>query len=398
MSPAERRKDQRLTFQSSAFIEKEYFGGADDALITNVSASGISIQTVLTLQQGEFVSIQLENPATHEKIRLMGEVSWIDLTDENNSQAGIVFHPMDNALTVKLTTLLSSLKNHLAPQVIDTSPKTSKQSVHAEIERILQIPSTSIHTSSPENEEKTSVEAGIEKSAFGPVHMSMHNQKKPISLFTIIVLILLVIAGAVSYYLYDQFLIQDAIFSSPINTSATKETPLKPQDTDEIVEQNLDETGIATQDATPPKADSSEPVPTPMDASKEKSSTSTPGPHQGILTFPTHTWLKTFTWTGDPLNLAINLTFTQNIDTQSIKVQKLNFDANNIRYLLRMPSPEETLSQKEIVIDHPLVKRARLGLHNRGGKEMHIVFDVTSPSVSISTRQISPKQTEITFQ
>lgn len=376
---AERRKEDRVLFNSSAYVEKEYFGGADDALITNISTNGISIQTTLPLDHGEYVSIQIENPVTFEKIRVMGEVSWIDQTDENTSQVGVEFHPMDKTLKDKFAKLLASVDTNYEP----TNPRKNfdaNNNIQAEIEKILQIPSQQIHEEPPsppktENPEPLRPSPSIE---FKTAPVIPNKAKKTTSLFTIVLLLLLIIAGVVSYYLYEQVARQEQAIQKELGQAMTVES------NPDIIEQDLNEEGAVEKTQTIQTA--------PPEVVKEFF------PYHGAMQFNAQKWLKEVSWKGNDTSIQTQWSFTQTVDVQSIKIQKLDFDPKKIRYLIRIPSPNEVLQVKEVTIDHPLVTKARMGLHGTTNKEIHIVFDVASPTIELSTQSASSKVLQISFQ
>lgn len=373
MSAAERRTEERLHYPSTAYIEKEYFGGSDDVKVLNISFNGMSISTSLELTQDEYLSIQIEHPVTLETLRLMGEITWVDKTDENTCQAGIFFHPMDKNLQEKIKAFLAALDQKYEP----TQPRKAfaqASNVQEEIERILDL--------APQEPVKQEPQVQEPEPSKGPTpHLAMEfsverrQDTGNRSFFRIFVILLLLVAGGLTYGIYDQIQKQERAFEAQNQAYPT------PRAT-EIIEQDVNEQGEV--------AKTNEIALTPKPSEMEQVY-----PYHGGLTFENDPLIQEVSWFGDEASLTFTWMFQDSVSVQDVASQKLTFDPQNIRYLIQLPTQGGKITQSEMTIDHPLVSRIRMGLHGNAKTRLHLVFDV--PTSAISLNRVAPDAKSITM-
>lgn len=375
MTAQEKREHNRIPFETTAFIEKEHFGGIDNARIVNISPNGMSIQTVLNIKKGEYLSIQLQNPVTQEQIRLMADVLWAEKLKQDISQIGLRFHRMNQEVKYKVTQLMTNLDFGYEPSHAQ-GRVSLEENIHSEIEKILhpsdQEPTDETKTNtdkdtSPEMEmvEKiTEPKKEVTQVKLNPIEFkappAMPKRKSRSS--TLMILGLMGLIGGGIYLSQKSGKKTKQITQvNPTNTPA-KNPPSTPQ--------------VAKQ--TPQAIQSETIAPSPAPSLD----------FNGGLDLNQQTWLKTVLWNGSSDNLTIEWSFSENINIEDIVVEKLNFDSANKRYLVKIPAPGEVLQRNEILFNHPMVRRARMGMHQDQGSALHIVFDVNSLDTELEISQL----------
>jgi|GEM_PF-3842359 len=392
MNAQNRRKENRVEFDALAFIEKEQFGGADQARIINISPNGMSIQTSLPVLPQEYLSVQLQNPITEEHIRLMADVLWVEPVGQDLSQIGLRFHPLNHELKAKVTQLMTTLDFGYEPS--NAHGRFSlEDNIQAEIEKIIHTPDDLTTDQTDLSGTQASINLDQEAIAtlepeptptttLNPIEFkaspALPKRKSGPSVSLIVFLMGLIGAGL--YFFKNPTVLQN--WTSQFKPKAKQTSqPASPSGAVEVANDNM----VTDQAPTSPSESMS-------------TSPTVSYPYNGGMTMPSQKWLETVLWNGDAQILMVDWSFAQNIAFEDIQVEKITFDNTNKRYLVKIPAQPEILSQKEILFDHPLVQKARLGMHQQDGRiSLHIVFGVEGFDTTLEIKRLEGNLIQTVF-
>jgi Tfp pilus assembly protein PilZ len=362
----EKRNQPRLDLDGEVEVHKEKFGGSQQGRIHDISTKGIRISTELTFNENEDVVLHLQNPHTQEHVTLIGEVCWMEDTSESRVQAGISFHPLDGHSLAKLKELMQQASGTQNADEKSSSHFANAPSLEKEISKILARPDTQDETENPDGARS------IQEEADTPVDPTLVQQppsqvqpgsSKGVRFLTLLLFLVLVGLAGATWWLQQQneealtFSKAKEAVSVIIRDGGWLEQDLKPDDT-----------------TTPPPA-----IPDPQIAEEP----AVPNPVvktnalEGEHSINSAQGIQTIAWSGPKERLTLNISFDQLPSGLSYQIQKLDFDPNNLRYLIKLPLAQSKLAQNEFALTHPLVEQIRVGIHAlETGPSLHLVLDM----------------------
>ncbi len=353
-----RRRFDRFSFQDTFVLETEKFDGISSTFSVNMSQKGAHLLSKKPYTQGAVISIEVPS----QKIQMMGEVCWVGPQHNQQYNIGVAFHEFFPTTKSKIANLIDR---------IQTEPDSNGPVFSYQLEQnVSQFLDPFIEEMKPE----PLVQAPVSYRRLGtPTEktLSFFTPSRPQTL-----------EGTTTSFRIDEKI---ASRNLPTRALLLAGLALSLFFFRSVFTQSLQHwitPSVATHALTKAK-----PMPHHHVADPEPTEVVF---QEGLI--------EKIQWNGSSDQLQMTFTLRNQITPAQIQTNKIIFDGHP-RELIKILDVDGQLMQKNILINHALVDQVRMGMHDEQGiKNLHIVIDMTSKNISVTSTQSSPTKLTLEFQ